>query len=70
MARLPSTEEVQRRRVMGCLEAFVEGKRDLKWIKGVIRWSGVLERKGELQEIFDELRFYENVPRYWEIFEE
>ena len=63
-------EEIDRRRVRGCLQAFLEGEQHLDWIKGIIGKSGVLQRKGELQKIFDELRFYENTPRYKEIFEE
>ena len=63
-------EEVDRERVRGSLEVFLEGKKDLNWIKGVIGESGVLQRKGELQGIFDELRVYENLRRYQEILEE
>jgi hypothetical protein len=63
-------EEVDRESVRGSLEAFLEGKKDLNWIKGVIGKSGVLQRKGELQGIFDELRVYENLRRYQEILEE
>jgi len=70
MVRAPSFEEVQTMRVTGCLEAFLEGKKHLNWIKGVIRGSAIIERKGELQEIFDELRFYEGHPRYGEILTE
>ena len=63
-------EEVDRERVRGSLEAFLDGKQHLNWIKGVIGKSGVIKRKGELQKLFDELRVYENLPRYWEILEE
>ena len=70
MARTRSTEEVDRKRVRGSLEAFLDGKKDLNWIKGVIGKSGVLRRKRELQEMFDKLRLYENLPRYWEILAE
>ena len=63
-------EEVDRERVKGLLEAFLDGKKDLNWIKGVIGKSRVLQRKGELQKLFDELRVYENLRRYQEILEE
>ena len=70
MVRTPPTEEVVRERIRSSLEAFLEGKKDLNWIKKVIGKSGVLQRKGELQGIFDELRVYENLRRYQEMLEE
>ena len=56
MVRTQSSEEVVRERIRSSLEAFLEGKKDLNWIKRVIVASGVLQRKGELQGVFDELR--------------
>jgi hypothetical protein len=70
MVRAQSTEEVVRERVRSSLETFLDGKKDLNWITGVIGKSGVGQRKRKLQEMFDELRLYENLPRYWEILEE
>ena len=70
MVKTRSMEEVDKERVKGSLEAFLDGKKDLNWIKGVIGKSRVLQRKGELQGTFDELRVYENLPRYQEILEE
>ena len=70
MVRTRSTEEVIREHIRSSLESFLGGKKDLNWIKRVIVTSGVLERKGELQGIFDELRAYKHLPRYQEILEE
>ena len=70
MVKTRSTEEVVSEHVRSSLESFLEGKKDLNWIKRVIVASGILERKGELQGIFDELRAYENLTRYQEILEE
>ena len=70
MVRIRTMEEIDRRWVRGSLEAFLDGKKDLNWIKGIIGGSGVLQRRGELQGIFDELGVYENLPRYREILEE
>ena len=67
MVRTPPTEEVVRERIRSSLEAFLEGKKDLNWIKKVIGKSGVLQRKGELQGIFDELRAYKHLSRYQKI---
>ena len=70
MVKTRSMAEIDRRGVRGSMEAFLDGKKDLNWIKGVIGKSRVLQRKGELQKLFDELRVYENLPRYQEILEE
>jgi len=70
MERRHSPEEVLRERIISSLEEFLEGKKDLNWIKGILLASGILQRKGELQGIFDELRAYEDLPRYREILEE
>ena len=70
MVRTRSTEEVVRERVRSSLEAFLEGKKDLDWVKGVIVASEVLQRKGELQGLFDDLRAYKHLSRYQEILEE
>lgn len=56
MVKTQSTEEVIRERLRSSLEAFLEGKKDLNWIKRVIVASEVFQRKGELQGVFDELR--------------
>ena len=70
MVRTRSTEKVVRERVRSSLEAFLEGKKDLDWVKGVIVASEVLQRKGELQGLFDDLRAYKHLSRYQEILEE
>jgi hypothetical protein len=70
MVKTQSTEEVIRERLRSSLEAFLEGKKDLNWIKRVIVASEVFQRKGELQGVFDELRAYKHLSRYQEILEE
>ena len=67
MVRIRTAEEIARRWVKGCLEAFLKGKKDLNWIKGVIRNSGALQHEGLLLEIFLDLLSYEKLPRYQEI---
>lgn len=56
--------------VRGSIEAYLEDKRTLNWIKGVIKKSGILEYKGLLGEIFDGLVHYRYTPRYREILRE
>lgn len=60
-------EENVRRYVRGLLEAFLEGKQNLNWIKEVIKKSGVLEHEGMLQKIFSNLQCYENQQTYQEV---
>lgn len=67
MAKIRSAEEIARRWVRGSLEAFLEGKQNLNWIKGVITKSGALRHEGLLLEIFLDLLRYEKLPRYQEI---
>jgi len=70
MVRIPPIEEIDRRYIRGSLEAFLSGKKNLNWIMGVIAKSGVLQYKGMLQEIFNDLQGYEKTPRYQEILKE
>jgi len=63
-------EKIVMRYVRGSLEAFLEGKKELNWIKGTIKNSGVLHHKGMLEEIFDGLRRYSGLARYQSIFKE
>jgi len=56
--------------VRGSIEAYLENKRTLNWIKGIIKKSGILEYKGLLREIFDGLLHYRETPRYREILKE
>lgn len=67
MAKIMPMERMVMRYVRSSLEAFLDGKKNLNWIKGVIAKSGVLEYEGMLKEIFDGLRRYDNLPRYKEI---
>ena len=67
MAKIMPMERMVMRYVRSSLEAFLDGKKHLNWIKGVIEKSGVLEYEGMLKDIFDGLRRYENLSRYKEI---
>jgi len=58
------------RYVRGSLEAYLENKRTLSWIKGIIKKSGILEYKGLLREILDGLQHLHKTPRYREILKE
>lgn len=70
MVKIKSIEITVMRYVRGSLEAFLDGKRELNWIKGSIAKSGVLNHKGMLQEIFDGLRRYSGLKRYQSILKE
>jgi len=70
MVKIRSAEEIARRWVRGSLEAFLEGKKELNWIKGIIKKSGALRYEGMLLEIFLDLLRYEKLPRYREILRE
>ena len=70
MVKIKPIEKIVMRQVRGSLEAFLDGKKNLNWIKGTIRNSGALYYKGMLKEIFDGLRRYKTLPRYNEILEE
>lgn len=50
------------RYALGSLQAFLEGKKNLNWVLGVIRSSGVRGRR--LYNIFDSLKGYGNSERY------
>ena len=67
MANIMPMERIVMRYARNSLEAFLDGKKNLNWIKGVIAKSGVLEYKNMLKEIFDGLRRYESLSRYKEI---
>ena len=70
MVKIKSVEISVMRYVRGSLEAFLDGKRELNWIKGSIAHSGVLNHKDMLQEIFDGLRRYSGLTRYQNILKE
>ena len=69
MVKIKPMEKIVMRQVRGSLEAFLDGKKNLNWIKGTIEKSGVLYYQGMLKEIFDGLRRYNTLPRYDEILE-
>lgn len=70
MVKIKATEMITMRYVRGSLEAFLEGKRTLNWIKGTIEKSGVLYHEGMLRDIFDGLRRYSKLTRYQSILKE
>jgi len=70
MVKIKATEIITMRYVRGSLEAFLDGKRTLNWIKGTIGKSGVLYHKGMLRDIFDGLRRYSGLTRYQNILKE
>ena len=59
-----SMEEITRRYARGTLQAFLDGKKNLNWIVGVIRSSGM--RGQRLSEIFERQKGYGNSERYRE----
>lgn len=63
-------EKIVMRYVRGSLEAFLDGKKELNWVKGTIEKSGVLHYKGMLKEILDGLRRYSGLTRYQNILKE
>lgn len=69
MIKIKTMEKTVMRYVRGSLEAFLDGKKELNWVKGTIKNSGVLHYKGMLKEIFDGLRRYSGT-RYQSIFKE
>lgn len=70
MVKIKPMEKIVMRQARGSLEAFLDGKKELNWIKGSIRNSGVLRHKGMLKEIFDGLRRYSGLTRYQSILKE
>jgi|GEM_PF-1870421 len=70
MVKTRTSEESARRYVRGCLEAFLEGKKDLSWITAVVRRSGVLEYEVTLRQVFKDLGRYEESPRYQQVIRE
>jgi hypothetical protein len=70
MVKIKPIEKIVMRYVRGSLEAFLDDKKELDWIKGTIANSGVLNHEGMLQEIFDGLRRYASLPRYKKILED
>lgn len=63
-------EKIVMHYVRGSLEAFLDGKKELNWMRGTIISSGVLNYKDMLQEIFDGLIRYSALSRYKKILDE
>lgn len=59
---IKSMDEISIRYARGSLRAFLEGKKNLSWILGVIGSSGLCGRR--LSEIFEGLKGYGNSERY------
>ena len=70
MVKIITIEITTMRYVRGSLEAFLDGKKELNWVKGTIKNSGILNYKGMLKEILDGLRRYSGLTRYQSIFKE
>lgn len=70
MVKIKAIEITTMRYVRGSLEAFLDGKKELNWVKGTIKNSGILHYKGMLKEIFDGLRRYSGLARYQSILKE
>jgi len=62
IVRTKSVEETTRRYAQNCLRAYLEGKKNLNWVVGVIRESGV--RGARLTDIFERFRDYGDPVRY------
>jgi len=68
MVKVSGVEKYTRTYVKKSLTAFLEGEKNLNWILGVIKSSGV---KGEkLKEIVDGLKEHGDMVRYQEIYQE
>jgi hypothetical protein len=59
-----SPEEGTRRYALRSLMAFLDGEKNLNWIVGVIRESGI--RGQRLAEVFERLEEYGDAERYQE----
>ena len=70
MVKIKPMEKIVMRQVRGSLEAFLDGKKELNWVKGTIEKSGILHYKGMLKDIFDGLRRYSGLTRYQSILKE
>jgi len=54
MVKVKSSEEIVKRYVMGSMDCYLRGEKNLKWVIGVIRSSGI--RKTVLQDLFSAYR--------------
>lgn len=65
MVRVKPLNEVSRRYAQGCLRAFLDGKKNLKWIVGTIVKSGV--RGEELRGVFNGLIGFGDRSRFEQV---
>lgn len=61
---IKSMEEITPRYARGALQAFLDGKKNLNWVLGMIRSSGVHGQR--LSEIFEGEKGYGNSELYRE----
>jgi len=57
-------ETATRNVARGALRAFLEGKKSLAWVIGLIRSAGVRDER--LREVFENLKVCGNPARYYE----
>jgi hypothetical protein len=50
MVKVKSPEEIAKRYVMGSMDCYLRGEKNLNWVIGMIRSSGI--RKTVLQDLF------------------
>ena len=65
MAKHKTIEEATRHYVLSSIRAFLEDKKNLNWVLGAIKSSGVRDQR--LKEIFNRLQHYGNTERYYEV---
>jgi len=65
MIAIKTVEETTWRFARGAIRAFLEDKKNLNWVLGMIKSSGVRDQR--LKEIFDRLQPYGNPERYKEV---
>ena len=66
MVKVKSNEEISKRYVRGSMDCFMRGEKNLNWIVGIIRSSGI--RKDILKNLFS--IYHENYaekPRFQEL---
>ncbi len=66
MVEIKTAEEANRRYALGSIRAFLDDKKTLNWVLGIIKSPGV--RGQRLREVLNRLQDYRNTERYYEIF--
>jgi len=66
LVRVKSPEEIAKRIVMGSIFCYLRGEKNLNWVVGMIRSSGI--RKNVFQNLFSAIReSYAEKPRFQEL---